>query len=144
MKLAKIKKSDMQILIVERQKYWGEFATDALLAAGFSVRTLDRYDYCALDDCVHQETPDLVVLGCAGVEPDDQEMIQQVLQLRCHLLVFCTAPPWEVMHSLFRAGASDVVDKPYDSDHLVSIVAQTLKSVLPQNYYQAVAQQHLA
>jgi DNA-binding response OmpR family regulator len=140
----RVKKKRKQILIVERQEYWGEFAANALVAAGFSVSILRNYDHCAFDHCVHQKTPDLVVLGCAGVEPDDQEMVEEVLRLRCPLLVFCTDPPWEVMHYLFRAGASDVVDKPYDPDRLINIVVQTLASVSPRSCYQAVAQQGVA
>jgi DNA-binding NtrC family response regulator len=126
-------------LIVDRQKPWRDFSARSLETAGFLVRTLDSYDCSAFDACVQKEKPDLVLFGCAAVEPEDQEMIENILRHRFHLLVLCTSPSWLIVHGLFRAGAADIVDKSYDPNRLLTLVNQTLESLSPRNSYQAAA-----
>lgn len=132
------------ILIVDRESYWRAFSANALQAAGFAVRTLDSYDYRLFQEYVHEEPPDLIVFGCGNVEPEDQEMIERMLNQGYHMLVLCTSPEWPLIHSLFQAGADDVADKPYDRGRLLRLVEQTLQSIVPRNSYEAVQQQGVA
>ena len=133
-----------RILIVDRESYWRSFSANSLEAAGFAVHTLDSYDYAAFLDYVRDEPPDLIVFGCGKVEPEDQEMIEHMLEQGCHLLVLCTSPEWALVQTLFRAGADDVADKPYDRGRLLDLIRQTLQSIVPRNSYEAVQRQGVA
>lgn len=127
-----------RILLIDYQPYWREISTQALKSIGFSVYTLETYNYSPPQDCLHGEKPDLVVLGCAHIGPEEQQLITRILAHKYHILVLCDFLPWQVMRSLFLQGVDDITDKPYDPAYLVSIVNQTLESTVPRNSYQAV------
>src|SRR2546428_10040378 len=103
-----------RILLIDHQLDWREASAHALKSVGFIVCTLDTYNYQASQDCLKGEEPDLVVLGCVCVGPEEQRLITQILACKHHLLVLCVSLPWRVMRSLFLQGVDDVVDKPYD------------------------------
>lgn len=117
------------ILLIDRQHSWRERATHALQRAGFAVEALDSYDLP--EELLHhdRQRPDLVVLGCASVGPEEQSLINAVLLQQWHLLVLSTSLPWHTMRALFRVGANDVTDKPYDAEVLVTTVNQALESI---------------
>ena len=127
-----------RILLIDHQLDWREASAHALRSVGFIVYTLDTYNYQASQDCLKGEEPDLVVLGCVCVGPEEQRLITQILACKHHLLVLCVSLPWRVMRSLFLQGVDDIVDKPYNPAYLVDIVNQTLESTLSRNSYQAV------
>ncbi|HZR38905.1 MAG TPA: hypothetical protein VFB12_02230 [Ktedonobacteraceae bacterium] len=119
------------ILVIDHQAYWRQFSTDALSAAGYSVETLDTYTYLPPREktSAEKKMPDLVVLGCARVGPEEQELIALALTNRYHLLVLCSFLPWQEMRALFLQGVDDVVDKPYTSKYLVRIVKDAMEHV---------------
>ena len=129
------------LLVIDRQQHWREFCVDALASADFSVCALDGYDYPPSCDGGQGMPPDLVVLGCASVGPEELKLIRQVLQHKHHLLVLCTSLPLQTMRALFREGVDDVADKPYEPGSLVDIVRQTLESISPRTSYRAVEQE---
>lgn len=117
------------ILLIDKQRSWRERSTHALELAGFAVEALDSY--VIPEALLHHDRPrpDLVVLGCASVGPEEQILINEVLLQQWHLLVLSTSLPWHTMRALFRVGANDVTDKPYDADLLVMTVNQALESI---------------
>ena len=84
-------------------------------AAGFSADALDNYNNSSLRSRIKGEDPDLIILGCVRVGPEEQELIAQILHNKHHLLVLCAYLPEHIMRSLFLLGVDDVVDKPYHS-----------------------------
>lgn len=124
------------ILLIDRQLHWREAFARALRSAGFMVCTLDTYHYVSSHDCLHGENPDLVVLGCVRIRPEEQTLIAEILARKHHLLVLCVSLPWQVMRSLFLQGVDDIVEKPYDPADVVYFVNQALESSLPLSRYQ--------
>jgi DNA-binding response OmpR family regulator len=118
-----------QIVLIDQQASWRERSAHALTQAGFDVLTLDEYRLPRelIDNPAY--SPDLVILGCASVGQAEQELIGAVLHQHWHLLVLSTSLPWHVMRALFRVGADDVADKPYNPDLLVATVHQALESI---------------
>ena len=127
-----------RILLIDRQLHWREVFAHALKSAGFIVCTLDTYNYILPEDCLKGENPDLVVLDCVRIRPEEERLITQVLAHKHHLLVLCASLPWQVMRSLFLQGVDDIVDKPYDPADVVNFVNQTLESTVTDNSYQAL------
>jgi DNA-binding NtrC family response regulator len=127
-----------RILLIDHQLYWREVSAHALRSNGFVVCILDTYNYLPPQDCLKGEDPDLVVLGCVRIRPEEQQLIDDVLAHKHHLLVLCDSLPLQVMRSLFLQGVDDIVDKPYDPAYLVNFVNQALESTVSRNSYQAV------
>jgi len=126
------------ILLIDQQPYWRQFSTSTLKSVGFLVCTLDTYNYVLPQDCLHGQSPDMVVLGCAQVGPNERKLISQILDHKHHLLVLSAYLPLQVMHSLFLQGIVDIAEKPDDPISLVNMVNQALSSTAPRNSYQAV------
>jgi len=127
-----------RILLIDHQPYWREISTNALKKDGFTVGTLDTYHYLPSQECVEGENPDLIVLGCARIEIEEQQLIDDVLAHKHHLLVLCTSLSWQTMRKLFLKGVDDIVDKPYNPAKLVKIVKEVLVSIPCCNEHQAV------
>lgn len=130
--------SSKRILLIDRQPHWREAFAHALRSADFTVCTLDTYNYILPEDCLKGENPDLVVLGCVRIRPEEQVLIAQVLSRKHHLLVLCASLPWQVMRSLFLQGVDDVADKPHDPAEVVNFVNQTLESTTAYNSFQVL------
>ena len=126
------------ILLIIDQPSWRETARAELKSAGFVVCTLDSDNQVLLDDCLRDNNPDLIVLGCTFVGSKEQRLIARVLALKYHLLVLCASLSRQVMRKLFIQGVDDIVDKPYDAASLVKVVDQVMVSTVPRNSYQAV------
>jgi DNA-binding response OmpR family regulator len=116
-----------RILLIDRQASWRERSRQALKDAGFEVSTLDHYSYHP--DTPNVPSPNLVILGCASIGPEEMQLILQILASHIHLLVLSTALPWKEMRALFLVGADDVADKPYNPEMLISIVRQLFESI---------------
>jgi DNA-binding NtrC family response regulator len=123
------------VLVIDRQEYWRELSAQALEASGFLVRTLATYDYPPQGDAFPKRAPDLVILGCASIGAEEQQLIARVLEQKDHLLVFCVSLPMPVMRSLFLKGADDVDDKPYNPTQLVNSVEQALEAISSRSDY---------
>jgi DNA-binding NtrC family response regulator len=123
------------VLVIDRQEYWRALSAQALASSGFLVRTMATYDYPPPGDAFPERTPDLVILGCASIGADEQQLIARVLEQKHHLLVFCVSLPLPMMRSLFLQGADDVGDKPYDPDRLITSVAQALETIASRSDY---------
>jgi DNA-binding NtrC family response regulator len=120
--------SGKRILLIDKQRSWRERSSLALNRAGFIVDSLGEYEI-PFESGQALPLPDLVVLGCASVGPEEQELIGQVLRRKLHLLVLSTSLPWHIMRALFREGANDVTDKPYDPDLLVATVNEAIEDI---------------
>src|SRR5206468_1361838 len=95
------------------------------------------YEYPEWLDVEHQ--PDLVVLGCGSIGPQEQQVIERLLKHRQHLVVLCsTSVPRDVKRSLFLAGVADVTEKPAGLPGIVRIVEEALR--MPRDNYEAVEQ----
>jgi len=133
-----------RILLIDRQLYWREAVAHALRTAGFTVCTLDTYNYVLPVDCLKGEEPDLIVLGCVRIRPEEQMIISQILARKHHLLVLSISLPWHVMRSLFLQGVDDIVDKPHNPATVVDFVNQVLESTVPFNSFRTVERNGIA
>lgn len=115
-----------RILLIDRHGRWRDRSTAALESGGFIVRALSAYDDPTSEIGVAY---DLVILGCAAVDADEQKLIGHVVRTRNPLLVLSTHLPLTRMRSAFLAGASDVANKPYDSKHLLELVGQVFRKM---------------
>jgi DNA-binding NtrC family response regulator len=125
-------------LLIDHQPYWREFSVHTLQNVGFQVQALATYNRASLQSCLKGEKLDLIVLGCTYLGDEEQHLIEQILDNKQHLLVLCTTFSLQVMRALFLKGVDDIEDKPYQPDHLVSIVDKVLASAVPHNGYQAL------
>ena len=118
-----------RILLIDNQPYWREISTNALREAGFTVDMLETYHDLASQECVDEEKPELVLLGCKRIGTEEQQLIDEVLNQKQHLLVLCTSLSWLTMRTLFLKGVDDILDKPYNPAKLVNIVRETLENI---------------
>ena len=112
-----------RILIIDRQRYWRELLAGTLAEVDSQVTLLDDYDYRT--EATYFESgkpPDLVIIGCVRIGPEERELFHRILEDGLHLMVFSTLLPTDEMRELFREGAEDVTDKTYDRDRLVNAV----------------------
>jgi len=130
--------STKHILLIDQQPFWREVSFQALRSAGFLISILDTYNYLPSRDFLNEDNPDLVVLGCVQIGPEEQRLISQLLALKQHLLVVSASLSWQMMRTLFLQGVDDIVNKPDEPASLVKIVNQTIESTVPHNSYQAV------
>jgi DNA-binding NtrC family response regulator len=133
-----------RILLIDRQLYWREAFAHALRTAGFTVCALDTYTDVLPPDCLKGEEPDLVVLGCVRIRPEEQLVISQILARKHHLLVLSVTLPWHVMRSLFLQGVDDIVDKPHNPATVVDFVNQVLESTVTFNSFRTVERNGIA
>src|SRR5438876_5600159 len=117
-----------RILLIDHQSYWRKISTDALKKFGFAVNACETYNYLPSQEHVEDENHDLIVLGCSCIGTEEQQLIDDVLAGKHHLLVLCTSLSWQTMRMLFLQGVDDIVDKPYNPAKLVKIVNQALES----------------
>jgi DNA-binding NtrC family response regulator len=120
----------VKIVVIDRQHSWLERSARALRKEGFAVKTLDHYNYPP-SDAAADAPPRLVVLGCASVGPDEQELINRIIAHKDHVLVLSTSLPWNVQRELFLHGVADATDKPYDASGVIVTVNQVLDSLSP-------------
>lgn len=130
-----------RIVVIDCQAHWRQLSIEALKAEGFKVDVLDNYDFPPVPFLSEEEKPDLVILGCASIKPEELELIKRILDQKLHLLVLSTSLPWQVMRHLFLAGADDVTDKPYNPEHLVNIVTELFKGLSPRDSFHLAARQ---
>lgn len=113
------------ILVIDHQSSWRALSTQALRKAGFSVEECASY----FDQPYLETYPDLIILGCARVGSEEQQLITQLLKEKHHLLVLSAYLPISVMRALYMQGVDDIVDKPYSSNLLVNIVHELFATI---------------
>jgi DNA-binding NtrC family response regulator len=128
----------INVLIIDLQDDWRNLAVRALEEAGYHARALANYDYPPENGHHRQRKPDLVILGCTEIGPEEQALMRRVLESRYRLLILSTSLPPTVMRALFLKGADDVADKPYKAERLVDIVSEVLETITPRDSYQAI------
>lgn len=129
------------VLIVDKQEYWRTLSAKALNEAGYIVDILDSYAYPNFGPTDQRAHPDLVILGCSTIGPEEQELIGHVLEKKHRLLVFSTALPWHLMRSLFLLGAADVADKSFQPEYLVRTVGTVLQDTDARSAYDQATQE---
>ena len=127
----KISMNDKHILVIAFEKHWRDLCAQALEQAQYDVQPIHSYDTEHLKRAISRTPPDLVVLGCVRAGPRERTLIRKIVQIGLHLLVLCTSLSVEEMRSIFRDGADDVAEKPYDPDSIVNLVNQTLTYIAP-------------
>jgi DNA-binding response OmpR family regulator len=132
------------ILLIDSQQYWRESTTSALRSAGFSVNQHDMYNCVPPHNSMDGENPDLIVLGCNQIGPEEEDTINHILAQKHHLLVLCAFLPLQMMRSLFLRGVDDIADKPDDPHKVIVLVTVVLASLVPRNCYQAVERNGVA
>jgi len=127
-----------RILIIDHQKYWRELLADTLAEADSQVTLLEDYDYqTEAPYFASGKAPDLVIIGCVRIGPEERELFHRVLEDGLHLMVFSTLLPTDEMRELFREGAEDVADKTYDKKRLVNAVEEVFNAREGDSYRRA-------
>jgi DNA-binding response OmpR family regulator len=127
--------SDCHILLIGRWDSYLERFAQILEALNFSVHWLDidEYPSFAAYGYRQMEIPDLVVLSCLRIGPEENQLIVSLLADHHHLLVVSTLLPVQMMRSLFLLGVDDATDRPYSPQRLVAILQQTLDRIAFQS-----------
>jgi DNA-binding response OmpR family regulator len=117
-----------RILVIDLQSYWRQLSTRTLRDAGFYVSDCKDY-HSALPQ---KDDIDLIILSCAKVGPNEQQLITQLLHQKFHLLVLSSYLPQPVMRSLYLQGVDEVADKPFDPAILKNLIEQVLDKIVPR------------
>jgi DNA-binding response OmpR family regulator len=126
------------IVLIDRQDYWRGQAAAALSDAGLSVLVTHSYD-AALEGLGRDGTrPDLVILGCSEVGPDESHLVDVLVRQQLPVLVLSTELTFQAVQALFSAGVSSVERKPFDMPQLVGIVRLALSRLRPRDAYEAM------
>src|SRR5258708_37557477 len=108
------------ILVIEHQSSWRELSMHTLRDAGFSVEGFSNYH----DHSLWQANPDLIILSCARVGFEEQQLITQLLREKHHLLTLSAYLPKSTMHVSFMQYADVIMDKLYSPNSLVNILLE--------------------
>ena len=132
-----MKQHSIPILVLDRQSYWREFATETLRSAGHPVSALASYDEAPTAQEERKgQTATLVLLGCPAIEREERLLIARLLVRGHYVIAFATSLPIQVMRTLFIKGVEDAVDKTYDAAELVDIVEQALERIAERKHAQ--------
>ena len=140
----KPERNNIRILLIDYQRYWREIFTSVLRNEGFLVCPCDTYDYISLLECFHGKNPDLVVLNCTQIGPEEQQLITWVLAHRYHLLLLCIFLPAKLMRTLFLQGVDDIGEKPSNPASLITLINETLAGLVTHNGYHMVERDGIA
>lgn len=130
-----MRRNSIPIMVIDRQPYWREFATAALQAAGYAVSACSLYDE-ALPPQREEQEISLALLGCSRLECEERLLITRLLARGQHVIVFVSSLSTQVMRVLFIRGVEDAVDRTYDPEELVDVVAQALERIDERSYIQ--------
>lgn len=128
------------ILIIDQQGRWRKMSSKSLENAGHTVDTISDYAE-AIDLDLRPALPDLTILGCPIIGYEENELIARLLETGHNLVVLCSSLPQHLMRTLFLAGAEDVVDKPQQAEHIVTVVNEALENLTQNDSYHAPGKQ---
>ena len=130
-----MRRNSIPIVVIDHQPYWREFATATLQAAGYAVSSYACYDEVLPPQQDEQEIS-LVLLGCSRLECEERLLITRLLARGQHVIVFVSSLSTQVMRVLFIRGVEDAVDRTYDPEELVDVVAQALERIAERCHMQ--------
>ncbi len=96
-----------------------------LEAAGYRVEQSGSYDVFP-----NGAVPDLVVLGCARVGPEERALVARFVEWAVPIVVTSSHLSEEESRGLFHLGARDVGPRPQSVGDVLEIVSKALASVL--------------
>jgi DNA-binding NtrC family response regulator len=116
--------SSDRILLIDRHSDWLQFAKESLKQAGYEVFAASRFDEAAKR--WRDESFDLILVGLDQAESHLStlsDLAKNPANPRRIVVMFPIRQRYDRMRIVFKAGAYDVVDKPYQPDALISMVA---------------------
>jgi len=116
--------SSVKILIVDRNSFWTQWATQVLETDGYEVKVLESLEEAA--DLLGGKDFDLVVLG-ADIAKKQTETISKLAKrprdpIR-FLIIYPVRPSYSMLRLLWKAGASEIQLKPYNRRELLAMIA---------------------
>lgn len=117
------------VWLMDRRPYWRRLYERALAKAGFAVCARSTYRYPPAGLPLSATNPDLVLMVCTVVGPEERRLIDQVTARDHRLLVLAANLPTEVMREIFLAGAHDVNQMPARPEEVVRLVEDVLEEV---------------
>ena len=122
------------VVIVDRNASWSQWATEILSLNGYRVRTSNTVEE-ALDSS-EQRSFCLTVL-CAEVAVSETEAIYRASENSRDLVRFIVVTtvrlPYSTLRVLWKAGAADIIAKPYSREKLLALVASGFKEGSREN-----------
>ena len=117
-----------KILVVDRNGFWTQWATQILRDDGYEVQSLSSLEEAI--DLVEGDNFDLVVVG-ADIARRRTTTISKLAKRSkdpMHfLVVYPVRPSYLMLRLLWKAGASEIQLKPYDRDDLLAMIASELQ-----------------
>jgi DNA-binding NtrC family response regulator len=115
------------ILLIDRHTEWLNFAVEVLTQAGYKVFTANEFS----EAVEHwQDQPfDLVLVGLDQAESHLNElsgMAKNQTSPKRVVVMFPIRQTYDRMRIVFKAGAYDVIDKPYNADALLRTVSELI------------------
>lgn len=116
-----------RILLIDRHAQWVDFAVETLTQAGYKVFAASDFD-TASERWLDQSF-DLILVGLDQAESHLgalSHLAKNPAQPRRIVVMFPIRQTYDRMRIVFKAGAYDVVDKPYKADALLRTVAEQI------------------
>lgn len=132
------------ILLIDRHSQWLDFAKEVLTRAGYKVFSADDFERAA--ERWGDEAFDLILVGLDQAE-SHLETLNDLARNRAHpkrvVVMFPILQTYDRMRIVFKAGAYDVIDKPYDAEALLRSVAEQIANSQHVNNGLEAAQRRL-
>lgn len=124
--------TDKYLLIAEDEVKIAELLKDYLVAAGFSVKTVERGDSAVVE--VRNNPPELVLLDIMLPGMDGMEVCRAIRKFSSVPIIMITARIEEIDRILgLELGADDYVCKPFSPREIVARVKAILRRSRPQS-----------
>lgn len=115
------------IWLIDHHEPWRHFSEMALKKAGYRVWSFSDYHYPPRGFSSQRDGPDLIIVGNGETQRD---FVERLVRAGHHVVVLAALPfSHPEMRCMFRVGAEDVVQKPYDPSSLLDIVKSNLENI---------------
>jgi DNA-binding NtrC family response regulator len=123
-----------RVLVIDRHSQWLDFAVATLIEAGYEV--LSASDFEMASKRWRDASFDLILVGLDQAESHLSTM-SDLAKDRVHpkriVVMFPIRQTYDRMRIVFKAGAYDIVDKPYEAAALQSMVAKQISEARQKN-----------
>jgi DNA-binding NtrC family response regulator len=126
-----------RILLIDRHSKWLDFAVKTLQEVGYEVHSAS--DFVKAAECFVNNSFDLILIGLDQAEnslDEIEHLAKDKLHSKRFVVMFPIRQTYDRVRIMFKAGAYDVVDKPYQPKELREMVSTQLVESISRNQQQ--------
>lgn len=128
--------SNKNLIIIDKNSSWVDWATEVLTREGYSVNAIPFFDDAIY--VLEEEKVDLVMLG-ANVAKEYIDQITIFTKQKKNSIRFLVITPieldYQVLRSLWKIGVSDIQRKPQNRRQLLEMVSSELREAERANFF---------